>query len=149
MVTSVNITSSETLQEVYNTVIAAIGRDPCTQSLHLDRAGIEVSPSSGKILTNSSEQSSIAHIYALGDVAEGRPELTPVAIQAGVLLVKRLYGGSDVLVDYATIPTTVFTPLEYGCVGYSEEEAVAMHGAEEIEIYHIVKQPLEFTLPAR
>lgn len=32
------------------------------------------------------------------------------------------------------VPTTVFTPLEYGCVGLSEEEAVARHGEEHVEV---------------
>ena len=32
------------------------------------------------------------------------------------------------------VPTTVFTPLEYGCVGLSEEEAVALHGQEHVEV---------------
>lgn len=33
------------------------------------------------------------HIFAIGDCAAKRPELTPVAIQAGLLLARRLYGG--------------------------------------------------------
>lgn len=28
----------------------------------------------------------------------------------------------------------MFTPLEYGCVGLSEEEAVARHGQEHVEV---------------
>lgn len=32
------------------------------------------------------------------------------------------------------VPTTVFTPLEYGCVGLSEEAAVARHGKEHVEV---------------
>lgn len=36
--------------------------------------------------------------------------------------------------DYSNVPTTVFTPLEYGCVGLSEEEAVALHGQEHVEV---------------
>lgn len=32
------------------------------------------------------------------------------------------------------VPTTVFTPLEYGCVGLSEEEAVTLHGQEHVEV---------------
>ena len=40
----------------------------------------------GKIITNEADQSSVENIYAIGDVAEDRPELTPVAIQAGILL---------------------------------------------------------------
>jgi len=50
-------------------------------------------------------------------------ELTPTAIKAGMLLARRLYGGGQELMDYTNVPTTVFTPLEYGCVGLSEEDA--------------------------
>ena len=38
------------------------------------------------------EQTSAPHIYAIGDVLKGKDELTPVAIQAGRLLARRLYG---------------------------------------------------------
>uniref|UniRef100_A0A8C4LQL4 Thioredoxin reductase 2 n=1 Tax=Equus asinus TaxID=9793 RepID=A0A8C4LQL4_EQUAS len=47
------------------------------------------------------------------------------------------------------VPTTVFTPLEYGCVGLSEEEAVARHGEEHVEVYHAYYKPLEFTVAER
>jgi len=36
--------------------------------------------------------------------------------------------------NYDLIPTTVFTPSEYGCCGLSEDEAVARHGEENIEV---------------
>ena len=80
----------------------------------------------GKILTNELEETNVANIFAIGDVAFGRPELTPVAIQAGQLLAKRLFGKSKIKMDYVNVPTTVFTPLEYGCVGYSQEAAEAV-----------------------
>ena len=32
------------------------------------------------------------------------------------------------------VPTTVFTPLEYGCVGLSEEAAVQCYGSDNIEV---------------
>jgi len=38
------------------------------------------------------EQTNVPHIYAIGDVLKGKEELTPVAIQAGKLLARRLYG---------------------------------------------------------
>jgi len=63
-------------------------------------------------------------------------ELTPVAIQAGVLLAKRLFTNSKINMDYDNIPTTVFTPLEYGCCGLNEEEAIATYGEKNIEVYH-------------
>ncbi|NXX61666.1 TRXR1 reductase, partial [Scopus umbretta] len=36
--------------------------------------------------------------------------------------------------DYVNVPTTVFTPLEYGACGYSEESAVEKFGEENIEV---------------
>lgn len=46
------------------------------------------------------------YIYAIGDILEGKPELTPVAIQAGKLLAQRLYAGSTVKVS-DTSPTEI------------------------------------------
>lgn len=36
--------------------------------------------------------------------------------------------------DYASVATTVFTPLEYGCVGLSEEQATDALGADGFEV---------------
>jgi thioredoxin reductase (NADPH) len=38
--------------------------------------------------------------------------------------------------DYVNVPTTVFTPIEYGSCGYSEEDAKAVYGAENISTFH-------------
>jgi thioredoxin reductase (NADPH) len=70
----------------------------------------------------------VPHIYAIGDIQEGRLELTPTAIKAGLLLADRLYGYKKTqLMDYNNVPTCVFTPLEYGSVGLSEEDARAQY----------------------
>lgn len=78
-----------------------------------------------------------------------KPELTPVAIHAGKLLAKRLFANSKEKMDYANVATTIFTPLEYGSVGLSEEDAVSKYGADEIEIYHAYYKPTEFFLPQK
>jgi pyruvate/2-oxoglutarate dehydrogenase complex dihydrolipoamide dehydrogenase (E3) component len=46
--------------------------------------------------------------------------------------------------DYDLVPTTVFTPLEYGCCGPSEEDAKKQYGADNIKTYHTEFQPLEW-----
>ena len=46
--------------------------------------------------------------------------------------------------DYVNVPTTIFTPIEYGTCGYSEEEAKNKFGAENISTYHTSFQPLEW-----
>jgi thioredoxin reductase (NADPH) len=50
-------------------------------------------------------------------------ELTPVAIKAGKLLSRRLFEGATDKMDYVNVPTTVFSPLEYGACGLSEVDA--------------------------
>lgn len=74
----------------------------------------------------------------------GKLELTPVAIKAGKLLSLRLFEGHTNLMDYVNVPTTVFSPLEYGCCGYSEEDAKNIYGAENIATYHTEFKPLEW-----
>jgi thioredoxin reductase (NADPH) len=51
--------------------------------------------------------------------------------------------------DYVNVPTTVFTPLEYGFVGMSEEDAITRYGKDDIEVYHSFYQPLEYSLTDR
>jgi len=97
----------------------------------------------------------VPHIYAIGDIIDGDAlsppsnltELTPVAIQAGKLLAGRLYGGKTLQMDYTNVPTTVYTPLEYGCCGMTEEDAEGKYGAKDIEVYHSFFKPLEWTIP--
>jgi len=130
---------------VYDTVLMAVGRTGCAGWLNCKAAGLEVKESNGKLVCNN-EQTSVPHIHAVGDVIDGKPELTPVAIQAGRLLSRRLFGGSTKLMDYSDIATAVFTPLEYGTVGYSEEDAKKALGAERVKVYHCTAIPLEWNL---
>ncbi|KAL5015327.1 hypothetical protein ScPMuIL_009597 [Solemya velum] len=132
----------------YNTVIFAIGRDPCTKNVGLDKLGVQLNKN-GFVIADERERTNVPNMYAVGDILEGRPELTPVAIHAGRLLVNRLFGESSLLCDYVNIATTVFTPLEYGAIGYSEEDALAKFGDEDIEVYHQNFVPLEWTVPHR
>ncbi|KAF8822671.1 thioredoxin reductase [Cardiosporidium cionae] len=117
----------------FDTVLYATGRSADTIKLNLSAAGVSTT-SSGKIHTIN-EQTEVPHIYALGDILDGKPELTPVAIKAGELLVRRLFGNETALMNYKEIPTTIFTPFEYGCCGLSEEEAIALYSAENIETF--------------
>ena len=133
----------------FNTVIFAIGRTADTDGLNLGSVGVATAESSKKIIADERERSNVENVYAIGDVLEGKPELTPVAIQAGKLLARRIVGSGQALTDYNLVPTTVFTPLEYGCCGYAEEDAISTFGKESIEIYHSGLWPLEWTVAHR
>ncbi|XP_059061734.1 thioredoxin reductase 1, mitochondrial isoform X1 [Achroia grisella] len=143
-----NTETKEEFEDVFDTVLIATGRYALTKQLNLPAAGINTLSGSGKIVATT-EQTNVPHIYAVGDVLEGRPELTPVAIHAGRLLAKRIFAGATQQMDYDNVATTVFTPLEYGCVGLSEETATQRHGADKIEVYHAYYKPTEFFIPQR
>uniref|UniRef100_A0A3Q2WTK4 Thioredoxin reductase 2, tandem duplicate 1 n=1 Tax=Haplochromis burtoni TaxID=8153 RepID=A0A3Q2WTK4_HAPBU len=136
-------------KDTFDSVLWAVGRAPETKALGLDKLGVQLNKQTGKIVVGPDESTSVPNIYAFGDIGEGRPELTPTAIKAGKLLARRLAGQSTELMNYDNVPTTVFTPLEYSCVGLSEEEAEKRHGKDGIEIYHAFYKPLEFTVAER
>uniref|UniRef100_A0A8C2IRR4 thioredoxin-disulfide reductase (NADPH) n=1 Tax=Cyprinus carpio TaxID=7962 RepID=A0A8C2IRR4_CYPCA len=136
-VTWMDLNTKEEHQDTFNSVLWAVGRAPETKTLNLEKVGVEINKETGKIIVAADEATSVPNIFAIGDIAEGRPELTPTAIKAGRLLARRL------------VATTVFTPLEYGCVGLSEEEAERRHGKDQIELYHAFYKPLEFTVAER
>uniref|UniRef100_A0A2K6GLR0 thioredoxin-disulfide reductase (NADPH) n=1 Tax=Propithecus coquereli TaxID=379532 RepID=A0A2K6GLR0_PROCO len=96
-------TSGKEDTDTFDTVLWAVGRVPETRSLNLEKSGVKTSPDSQKILVDSRDATSVPHIYAIGDVAEGRPELTPTAIMAGRLLAQRLFGQSAALMDYDNV----------------------------------------------
>jgi thioredoxin reductase (NADPH) len=134
----------EACEEAFDTVLNATGRDPDVAKLGLDKVGVKVSPKTGRIAVQN-EQTSTPNIYAIGDVIDA-PELTPVAIQAGRLLARRLYNNETALMDYDKVCTAVFTPIEYGCCGLSEEASIEKYGEENLEIYHQNFTPLEWSL---
>jgi len=115
-----------------------------TEGLNLANAGLEVCKN-GKFRVDDHDRTNVENIYAIGDVQDGKLELTPTAIQAGRLLVERLFSNGKELMDYVNVPTTVFTPLEYGTVGLSEEEAREKFKGD-LKVYHIHFKPLEWAL---
>jgi len=143
----INTTTNEEGSDIYDTVLWAIGRKGLVDDLHLQAAGVE--SKNDKIEVNECDQTNVPHIYAVGDIIHGKPELTPVAIQAGRLLSRRIFGGSTQLMDYTDVATTVFSPLEYACVGMSEEDAIAKFGEDNVEVFHGFYKPTEFFIPQK
>ncbi|KAJ8606869.1 hypothetical protein CTAYLR_010260 [Chrysophaeum taylorii] len=130
----------------YDTVLAAVGRRADAEGLRLENvpgASESLDARTGKL--KDEQLPGAPHVYAIGDVLEGRPELTPVAIEAGRRLARRLFGGGvDEPVDYDYVPTTVFTPLEFGTVGLTEDQARAE--CADLEVYVSEFAPLEHAL---
>ena len=112
----------------FDTVLWAIGRTPRSAALELERAGV-ASYADGVVITDKFQNTSVAGVYAIGDVT-GREALTPVAIAAGRRLADRLFGGEpDRPLDYECIPTVVFSQPPIGTIGLTEVAARELHGA--------------------
>lgn len=93
-----------------DTLLWAIGRQPETEKLGLDAAGV-AKDKKGDIVVDDYQNTNVPGIYAIGDV-QGKWLLTPVAIAAGRRLSNRLFGPEKFKSDklsYDDIPTVVFS----------------------------------------
>ena len=115
-------------------VLYATGRVPLVQGLGLEALGIAQKPD-GAILVNDNYQTSLPHIYAVGDVT-ARVQLTPVALGEAMVVVDHLLGAAagkaPRSMSYDFIPTAVFTHPNIGTVGFSEAEARERFGAVRV-----------------
>lgn len=131
----------------YDCVIAAIGRVPNVESLNLDAAGVALAKC-GEIATDDFENTSAAGVYALGD-ANGKVQLTPVAIAAGRQLAERLFNHKPAAhLDYANIPSVVFSHPPVGTVGLSEADARTRFG-DAVTVHRSEFTPMTWSLAGR
>lgn len=62
--------------DVFDTVLFATGRIAATNDLQLQNAGVSLAKGSHKIAVDDEERTNVENIFAVGDVIEGKPELT-------------------------------------------------------------------------
>jgi dihydrolipoamide dehydrogenase len=103
-------------------VLVAVGRRAYTDGLGLENIGI-APRKDGKLDVNKHYQTTVPHVYAVGDVIDG-PMLAHKADEEGVA-VAELIAGKPGHVNYEAIPNVVYTWPEIACVGMTEEEAKA------------------------
>jgi glutathione reductase (NADPH) len=124
----------------------AIGRHPNVANLGLERTGVVINPNNGGIAVDGFSRTSVANIYAIGDVTH-RTNLTPVAIREGHAFADTVFGKRSVQVDHADIPTAVFSQPEVGTVGLTEAQARAHFS--HVDIYKTDFRPIKSTMSGR
>ncbi|MGV7120656.1 MULTISPECIES: glutathione-disulfide reductase [unclassified Sphingopyxis] len=102
-------------------VLVATGRVPNTKGLGLEEIGVALD-AQGAIKVDEANQSSVPSVYAVGDVTN-RIQLTPVAIREGQAFADSVFGGKPTRVDYANVPSAVFSHPPIGAVGMTEAQA--------------------------
>jgi glutathione reductase (NADPH) len=126
-------------------VMVATGRKPNTANLGLTEIGVELDEDGGVVVDRFC-RSSVANIYAVGDVTN-RIALTPVAIREGGAVALTLFGGVETPVDHDDVPSAVFSQPPVGTVGLSESKAAEKLG--KLDIYKASFRPLRHTLSGR
>ncbi|CEG58744.1 glutathione-disulfide reductase [Legionella fallonii] len=132
--------SGSIIQDI-DVIIAAVGRKPRTAHLNLSKIAVKTD-SQGLIEVDAFQNTTVKGIYAIGDVTKA-PALTPVAVAAGRRLADRLFGKQpDAHLNYDNICSVVFSHPPVGSVGLSEQDAINLHGQENIKIYQTRFNPL-------
>ncbi|MBU2703063.1 dihydrolipoamide dehydrogenase [Sporomusaceae bacterium BoRhaA] len=125
----VTITKGTDSQEIAaEKVLLASGRSPVVEGLGLDEVGIEYNYKGIKV--NNKMETSVAGIYAIGDVT-GQVMWAHAASAAGGVAAENAVGG-NVTIDYKAMPGCIYTTPECAVVGLTEREA--LEAGKEIQI---------------
>jgi glutathione reductase (NADPH) len=130
---------------VADRVMFATGRRPNVTGIGLETAGVRIAKNGG-IAVDEFSRSSVANIYAVGDVTN-RVNLTPVAIREGHAFADTVFGGRATAVDHMNVPTAVFSEPEVGAIGMTE--AVARERLAKVDIYKTWFRPMKMSLAGR
>lgn len=117
---AVNFTCKEKSETVSGeAVLCAIGRRPYCDGLFAD--GISVEMNRRSIAVNEHYETSIPHIYAIGDVS-AKIQLAHVATAQGIACVDLLYGREN-RTSMSVVPSCIYCRPEIAVVGLTEAEA--------------------------
>ncbi|QDU70274.1 dihydrolipoyl dehydrogenase [Mucisphaera calidilacus] len=103
----------------FDRVLVAVGRKPNTDGLGLEHVGVTMDDR-GRIKTDSHFETSADHIFAIGDAVAG-PMLAHKAEEEAVACVEHIVNGAS-HIDYAAIPSIVYTEPEIASVGKTEQQ---------------------------
>ena len=99
-------------------VLMAAGRKAVTDLFACEAPAVE----RGRFVINEQYQTTLPHVYAIGDAAGTCPQLAHSAMAMAVNVISFLNGG-DAKRDLSLIPSGVYTSPEIASVGLSEAEA--------------------------
>ncbi|NED97452.1 dihydrolipoyl dehydrogenase [Phytoactinopolyspora alkaliphila] len=118
----VTVTSGDK-QEVLEAdkVLQAIGFAPRVEGYGLDKTGVKLTER-GAIEIDDYMQTSVPHIYAIGD-ATGKLLLAHTAEAQGVVAAESIAGAETMPIDYVMVPRATYCQPQIASFGYTEEQA--------------------------
>ncbi len=113
----------DSVQEIEcDIVLSAAGVTPNTEDIGLEAVGITPNKQ-GQIEVDEHYNTSVAGIYAIGDVISSGPALAHVASAEGIHCVETIAGMSPQPIDYSNIPSCTYCVPEVASVGLTEAQA--------------------------
>jgi pyruvate/2-oxoglutarate dehydrogenase complex dihydrolipoamide dehydrogenase (E3) component len=104
-------------------LLVAIGRQPNTDDLGLERAGVETDKA-GFIKVNCRLETNVPGIWALGDV-NGGPQFTHISYNDFQIVDANLTQGKNPSTEHRILLSALFTDPQLACVGITEQQARA------------------------
>lgn len=101
-------------------VLSAVGVQANIEGIGLEELGIAVER--GKVAVDEYYRTNVAGVYAIGDIVKG-PALAHAASAEAVCCVEAICGLNPAPVDYAAVPSCIFTTPEVASVGLTEAQA--------------------------
>jgi len=123
-------------------IMFAVGREPYTEGLGLDAAGVELD-AAGAVKVDDYSRTNVDNIWAVGDVTN-RINLTPVAIREGQAFALTEFHDQPTRFDHEMVASAVFSQPPVGSVGLSEADARHQYG-NKIDIYLGNMRPMKET----
>jgi dihydrolipoamide dehydrogenase len=101
--------------------LVAIGRGPVSEGIGYDEAGVEMDR--GYVKVDGSLQTTVPHVWAVGDLAATPLQLAHSSFLEGIAVAERIAGEEVPEIDYAGIPRVTFSAPEISSVGLTEAQA--------------------------
>jgi dihydrolipoamide dehydrogenase len=105
---------------VVEKALVAVGRVPNTETLALDKAGVELDERG--VIRHDDTQTNVPHIYAIGDVTMDIA-LVNIGEIEGRHAAERMFGGKSKPLSYENLSTIMFLAPEVAAIGINEQTA--------------------------
>lgn len=112
-------------KDTFDVVVLAVGVVPNTTDLGLEKIGVRTKPN-GTIETGTHQETSVAGIYAIGDVTEA-PWLAHKASREGIIVAESIAGLPEITpINLAGIPACTYSHPQIASIGLTEDKAKAL-----------------------
>jgi dihydrolipoamide dehydrogenase len=102
-------------------VLIAVGRRPLTENIGLEKTKAKVER--GFVHTNAFLETDEPHLYAIGDIVAGLPQLAHAASMEGIIAVGRMAGKPVQPFDRKRCPNATYCEPQIGSIGLTEKQA--------------------------